>query len=467
MHVANVSESAGVPSSRSNDGRAGPIPATSTPIHSSQMVCAEQNMLIGGGSVDFPALPPAPSTPYQGYRGYSGAGGDEEPELDRLGELVPELKSMPGPAAANEFDSVFRPNQPSLQPDELGELDELDELAELVSRRASITAPSQGPPGPPAAAPKKQLQQPGQRTVGLRGCFSNSKPNFKSAFRVKRAASEEMRFRLARSNSGPTPSPASPVEQTMIARSASGPALHPAAPPPYSPVEVVPRSQSSSSCPPADAPHSAPFEIDTAGPLLGSEISLDLDVDDLDLEVGLDDIGLGLVGLAAVPARVPAPVGPRLPAATTAMGVVPLQQQLQPKKKHFCKICGKGFVSASKLQRHQPVHTGARQFKCQLCPADYTQKGGLKAHTMKHIRFAMEGVPGAPPIVGDVVNGFSLKSLLKCKPVGGNGHANVPLSPITTDISWGSIPLQGHRHSAAWPIAAQPSLPMAMFSVSG
>lgn len=86
-----------------------------------------------------------------------------------------------------------------------------------------------------------------------------------------------------------------------------------------------------------------------------------------------------------------------------------------PEKKHRCPECGKRFVSSSKLERHKRVHTGERPYRCELCPATFTQKGGLKAHTAKHLRLAANGggSEGAPPIQGDVVNGFSVAALLR------------------------------------------------------
>eukprot|EP00041_Stephanoeca_diplocostata_P010111 m.160451 g.160451 ORF g.160451 m.160451 type:complete len:409 (-) comp18026_c0_seq1:141-1367(-) len=60
-------------------------------------------------------------------------------------------------------------------------------------------------------------------------------------------------------------------------------------------------------------------------------------------------------------------------------------------KKHVCSDCGKGFVSASKLQRHMAVHTGDKPFACTICDTRFTQKSALKVHQKRHEQSGTHG----------------------------------------------------------------------------
>ena len=48
-------------------------------------------------------------------------------------------------------------------------------------------------------------------------------------------------------------------------------------------------------------------------------------------------------------------------------------------KPHTCEICGKGFVSSSKLNNHMPVHSEMKQFKCDECEASFYLKRGTQS----------------------------------------------------------------------------------------
>lgn len=51
---------------------------------------------------------------------------------------------------------------------------------------------------------------------------------------------------------------------------------------------------------------------------------------------------------------------------------------------HKCSHCLKCFPSASKLQRHEMVHTGLRPFQCQTCGKAFRQAVHLKTHVKAH-----------------------------------------------------------------------------------
>ena len=48
--------------------------------------------------------------------------------------------------------------------------------------------------------------------------------------------------------------------------------------------------------------------------------------------------------------------------------------------KHSCQYCNKGFPTASKLGRHERIHTGEKPFNCSLCDEWFTYKYQLTKH---------------------------------------------------------------------------------------
>eukprot|EP00095_Tigriopus_kingsejongensis_P010392 snap_masked-scaffold1615_size33485-processed-gene-0.6 protein:Tk10392 transcript:snap_masked-scaffold1615_size33485-processed-gene-0.6-mRNA-1 annotation:"longitudinals lacking" len=50
------------------------------------------------------------------------------------------------------------------------------------------------------------------------------------------------------------------------------------------------------------------------------------------------------------------------------------------KLRYRCDICGKGFVTPSKLQRHSYSHSGLRPFHCSFCGKSFSQSANLKTH---------------------------------------------------------------------------------------
>ena len=51
---------------------------------------------------------------------------------------------------------------------------------------------------------------------------------------------------------------------------------------------------------------------------------------------------------------------------------------------HECDVCGKMFLSPSKLAVHMRTHTNERPYECDVCEKRFTQSGSLKAHMRIH-----------------------------------------------------------------------------------
>ena len=51
---------------------------------------------------------------------------------------------------------------------------------------------------------------------------------------------------------------------------------------------------------------------------------------------------------------------------------------------HECDVCGKMFLSPSKLAVHMRTHTNERPYECDVCEKHFTQSGSLKAHMRIH-----------------------------------------------------------------------------------
>ncbi|XP_069008601.1 zinc finger protein 585A [Embiotoca jacksoni] len=54
--------------------------------------------------------------------------------------------------------------------------------------------------------------------------------------------------------------------------------------------------------------------------------------------------------------------------------------------RHKCHQCLKCFPSASKLQRHEMVHTGLKPFHCPVCRKSFRQASHLKTHESTHLK---------------------------------------------------------------------------------
>lgn len=48
--------------------------------------------------------------------------------------------------------------------------------------------------------------------------------------------------------------------------------------------------------------------------------------------------------------------------------------------RYHCPFCRKGFTATNTLQGHLVLHTGVKQFKCNLCSAEYAYKYSLICH---------------------------------------------------------------------------------------
>jgi uncharacterized Zn-finger protein len=69
------------------------------------------------------------------------------------------------------------------------------------------------------------------------------------------------------------------------------------------------------------------------------------------------------------------------------------------KRRHKCQYCPKAFVTPSKLERHERIHTGSKPFGCEMCSQRFTQRCGLKVHSHLHARELM-----STPAEGDARN---------------------------------------------------------------
>ncbi|KAG8449440.1 hypothetical protein GDO86_016190 [Hymenochirus boettgeri] len=68
------------------------------------------------------------------------------------------------------------------------------------------------------------------------------------------------------------------------------------------------------------------------------------------------------------------------------------KQQPQSKKpgmvhrSYKCSVCGKIFLSPSKLERHHLIHAGQKPFQCPDCGKTFRQNPHLKRHRLTHVR---------------------------------------------------------------------------------
>merc|ERR1712098_955575 len=42
--------------------------------------------------------------------------------------------------------------------------------------------------------------------------------------------------------------------------------------------------------------------------------------------------------------------------------------------KFVCNVCGKSFVSSTKLKDHMNIHTGERPYNCRFCPKNFADE---------------------------------------------------------------------------------------------
>ena len=58
-------------------------------------------------------------------------------------------------------------------------------------------------------------------------------------------------------------------------------------------------------------------------------------------------------------------------------------EKKKPKKIYECKTCFKIFVTPSKLERHENIHTGKKMFQCEFCIKRFNQPNHLKDHLFR------------------------------------------------------------------------------------
>ncbi|XP_076879082.1 uncharacterized protein LOC143527667 [Brachyhypopomus gauderio] len=58
-------------------------------------------------------------------------------------------------------------------------------------------------------------------------------------------------------------------------------------------------------------------------------------------------------------------------------------QQMAPRRS-LCETCGKAFLSARDLERHERTHTGAKPFACDVCGRRFNDRGNMHKHVTLH-----------------------------------------------------------------------------------
>lgn len=61
-------------------------------------------------------------------------------------------------------------------------------------------------------------------------------------------------------------------------------------------------------------------------------------------------------------------------------------QKIKKQKQFPCKICNKGFSTASTLRDHLYLHTGEKTFECSFCKKVFATKSSLRCHLKLHLK---------------------------------------------------------------------------------
>lgn len=72
-------------------------------------------------------------------------------------------------------------------------------------------------------------------------------------------------------------------------------------------------------------------------------------------------------------------------AGASLAGLVPAAFPLdEPRRRHFCGICGRGFFQRCHLREHYTVHTKHKQFTCSTCGKGFLRQRQLRLHQDMH-----------------------------------------------------------------------------------
>nr|CAD7267315.1 unnamed protein product [Timema shepardi] len=75
---------------------------------------------------------------------------------------------------------------------------------------------------------------------------------------------------------------------------------------------------------------------------------------------------------------------PKLTPSSSNKSTLVKQEIFNQQKPHKCESCGKGFITPSKLERHNLIHSGEKPHRCEECGRCFSQVSHLRGHLLVH-----------------------------------------------------------------------------------